>query len=121
LADLEHACLRAWMLGEAVGDERLVNPAHLWWTTRAALSGELQRKHPFRQDPAGHQRYGLLPNDDGEIEFRRFEKDGALTHVDHLKHPLDPPAGPRIGFRGEPDYRTALETLGESLGLETSE
>jgi len=119
LADLEHACLRALMLGDHGDGEQQVNPVHLWWTTRAALTGELQRTDPFRKDPQGRRRYGLLPDDDGAIEFRRFQDDGSTKAVNDLKHDLDPQPGPRISFWGEPDYGAALEALAEALGLET--
>jgi len=118
LADLEHATLRALMLDERFDDERKCPPVDPWWTTRAALSGEMQRTQPFRYDSLGRRRYGLIPNEDGEIEFRRFEREGGTTLVDHLKHDIDLEPGPRISFWGEPDYATALETLADSLGME---
>jgi CRISPR-associated endonuclease/helicase Cas3 len=58
----------------------------------------------------------LLPDEDGKIEFRRYEKDGGLSLVDQLKHDIHLTPGPRIGFWGEPDYASALETLADSLG-----
>ena len=119
LVDLEHASLRALMLGEERDGKRRINPVHAWWNTRVALSGEMQRKQPFRYDPMGRKRYGLLPDEDGEIEFRRFLEDGETQSVGNLKHDIDPKRGPRIGFWDEPDYETALEALAESLGMET--
>ncbi len=121
LVDLEHACLRALMLGEEQEEGHRTTPVHVWWSTRAALSGELQRRFRFRNDPLGRRRYGLLPNDDGDIEFRRFERDDKPTLVDNLKHDIDPEQGPRINFWGEPDYSSALEALADSLGMESLE
>ena len=118
LADLEHARLRALMLGEKLGGMLQENPVHWWWTTRAALSGELQRKQPFRADPQGHRRYAWVPNDDGELEFRRFESGGETTPKNSLIHAVTLQPGPRISFWGEPDYNAALETLAERVDLE---
>ncbi len=105
LADLEHACLRSLMLGERVEGELLFRPTHWWWSTHASLSGELQRKDPFRNDPLGQQRYGLLPKKDNEeeIQFCRFEKEKPPTPVESLLHSVSLQQGPRIGFWGEPN------------------
>ena len=119
LADLEHASLRALMLGERFGGELKFPPVDRWWTTRAALSGEMQRKCPFRYDPMGRRRYGLLPDEDGNIELHRFLEDGETKPAGNLKHDIDLDPGPRIDFWGEPDYETALEALAESLGMES--
>jgi CRISPR-associated endonuclease/helicase Cas3 len=108
--------LRALMLGEKQQGELKLNPVQHWWRTPAALSGELQRKTPFRFDPNGRARFVLLPDEDGKIEFRRYEKDGGLSLVDQLKHDIHLTPGPRISFWGEPDYASALETLADSLG-----
>jgi CRISPR-associated endonuclease/helicase Cas3 len=51
LVDLEHARLRDLMLGEPTDGVQQEYPIHLWWNTRVALTGELQRKRPFRADP----------------------------------------------------------------------
>ncbi|MEJ1418532.1 MAG: type I-F CRISPR-associated helicase Cas3f [Candidatus Sedimenticola sp. (ex Thyasira tokunagai)] len=119
LVDLEHAGLRALMLDEEQADGRQITSAQAWWNTPAALSGELQRHKPFRNDPMGRRRYGLLPDEDGNIEFRRFERDDKPTLVNNLRHDITLEQGPRINFWGEPDYETALETLAESLGMDT--
>lgn len=117
LVDLEHARLRALMLGEEQDDGRRITSAQTWWNTPAALSGELQRHKPFRHDPMGRRRYGLLPDEEGNIEFRCFERYDCPTLVDNLKHDITPNRGHRINFWGEPDYASALEVLAESLGM----
>ncbi len=119
LVDLEHACLRVLMLGEKLADGNKMSSVQNWWNTHATLSGEMQRHRPFRRDPLGRRRYGLLPDEDGKIEFRRFEREGGTTLVNHIKHDITPEQGPRISFWGEPDYTAALEDLAESLGLDT--
>ena len=98
-------------------------PVDRWWTTRAHLTGLLQRNQRFRDDPDGRQRYGLLPDADGEIEFRRFERDGSTTGVEALRHPLDlsQEAGPRVSFWGELEFEDALAALAESLGLDNAQ
>ena len=120
LVDLEHARLRALMIGAREGEQLRIAPVHWWWTTRAILSGELQRKQPFRADPQGRQRYGLFPDENDDIRFYRCERDGHLTLVGNLKHDREPNPGPRIRFWGEPDYREALETLADALQMETA-
>ncbi len=120
LADIEHEHLRALMLGSSEGDRLKIKPVSWWWTTRAPLSGELQRKQPFRFDPLGRQMYALLPDEDGLPRFHRFEEEGAPTSVHgNLLHPLSVERGPRLSFWGEPDYLEALENLADALQMET--
>lgn len=121
LVDLEHARLRALMLDEKFPGMKDQTSVQVWCDTRANLSGELQRKQRFRKDPQGRRRYGLLLNEDDEIEFRRFEREGGTTLTNKLKHDIQLESGPRINFWGEPDYEVALEVLAESLGMETAE
>lgn len=118
LADLEHEHLAAILLGAAPGEPRRLEPAHLWWTTQAALTGELQRKHPFRADPDGRQRYALLPNEDGEIQFWRMEPDAPPTLVDNLLDRVEPDQGLRVTFWGAPNFTVALEQLADQMGME---
>ncbi|MBL3589133.1 MAG: type I-F CRISPR-associated helicase Cas3 [gamma proteobacterium endosymbiont of Lamellibrachia anaximandri] len=121
LVDIEHARLRALMLDEKFPDMPSQTSVQAWCNTRANLSGELQRKQRFRKDPQGRRRYGLLPNEDDEIEFCRFEREGGTTLTNKLKHDIQLESGPRINFWGEPDYEVALEVLAESLGMDTAE
>ncbi|GAB3392013.1 type I-F CRISPR-associated helicase Cas3f [Azotobacter armeniacus] len=120
LIDLEHARLQVQMLGQETQGEFLATPADWWWQwqSRAALSGELQRCHPFRDDPQGRQRYGLLPDDDGEIQFYRYEQQAAPTPANSLLQPLGATPGRGMAFWGEPDYQAALEALAKRLDLE---
>lgn len=120
LADLEHARLHDLILGARQGRPQAAPPAHLWWTTRAHLCGELQRRQPFRDDPLGRQRYGLLPDEEGKIGFYRFEKDGKQTPVENLLHPIELQLGPRMSSWGEPDYEEALNTLADTLQQEVA-
>lgn len=119
LVDLEHARLRALMIGTDKVERLKTIPVHWWWTTHAGLSGELQRKQPFRDDPLGRQRYGLFPDGDGVPQFMRFEDDGVLTPVNNLLHPVSLEPGPRVSFWGVTDYFEALEALADALQMET--
>ncbi|MFZ2854372.1 MAG: type I-F CRISPR-associated helicase Cas3, partial [Rhodocyclaceae bacterium] len=121
LVDLEHARLRDLMQEALPGNTPLSLTVPLWWTTGAHQSGYLQRRTPFRQDNLGRQRYGLLPDEGGEIGFYRFGEDGKPVAVDNLLHrtPLAP--GPGISLWGEPDYPVALATLAESRDIELRE
>jgi len=122
LVDLEHAVLRACLLSDETFP-KLTTPVDRWWTTRAHLTGLLQHNQRFRDDPEGRQRYGLLPDADGEIRFHRFERDGATTGVEALRHPinLEQGAGSCVTFWGEPEYEDALAALAESLGLDSAQ
>lgn len=120
LADLEHSRLRDLMLGTENG-RQTAPPAHLWWTTAAHLSGELQRRQPFRHDPLGRQRFGLLLDEDDEIGFYRFEPDGRRTPVANLLHSIQLEPGAGITPWGEPSYLEALNSLAEALQLEASD
>ncbi|WP_374328320.1 type I-F CRISPR-associated helicase Cas3f [Azonexus sp.] len=121
LVDLEHARLRELMQAPSSGQTPLSLPVPLWWTTGAHLSGYLQRRDPFRQDKLGRQRYGLLPDEDGEIGFYRFGDDGKPVAVDNLLHRIALEPGPGLGFWGEPDYPAALASLAERLDMELRE
>lgn len=116
LADLEHASLRALMLGETSDGVRQVNPVDLWWTTRAALSGQLQRHAPFRYDPLGRQRFLLLPDED-DIPFQRVLPTGDMKRTPLTWIDLDTP-GPRIGFWGVSNYDVELDALAERLDMD---
>ena len=121
LVDLEHARLRELMQVSASDRTPLSLPVPLWWTTGAHLSGYMQRRDPFRQDKLGRQRYGLLPDEDGEIGFYRFGDDGKPVAVDHLLHRISLEPGPGFSFWGEPDYPAALASLAERLDMEVRE
>lgn len=118
LADLEHARLRNTMLGADVGEAQAGVAAPWWWRTRAHLTGELQRRSPFRADPRGRRRYALLPNEDGEVDFYRFEKDGALTPLGNRWQRIAINPGPSLSLWGEPNYLEALKRLAESLDMD---
>lgn len=123
LVDLEHARLRNLMQGAAQGQRQQEAPAPLWWQTSAHLSGYLQKKQPFRDDPMGRQRYALLPDEDGEIGFYRIEAgpSGGITTVDHLLHPISITPAPDISLWGAPDYASALNRLAEQMHLDPSD
>ncbi len=118
LVDLEHARLRELMQAPPSGQTPHSLPVPLWWMTGAHLSGYLQRRDPFRLDKLGRQRYGLLPDEDGEIGFCRFGDDGKPVAVDNLLHRISLEPGPGLGFWGEPDYQAALVSLAERLDME---
>jgi CRISPR-associated endonuclease/helicase Cas3 len=65
LADLEHDRLTDLMLGAQPGYRQRDTPVHWWWSTRAHLTGALQARKPFRDDPLGHCTYIFLPDEDG--------------------------------------------------------
>lgn len=118
LVDLEHARLRNLMQGARPGEKQLSVPVVHWWQSPVNLTGELQRRDPFRWDGQGRQRYGLLPDEDERIGFYRFGDDGRPVAVDHLLHPLDVECGPGVSLWSEADYAAALGDLAERRELE---
>lgn len=122
LVDLEHVRLRALLLGAPAGKERRrVPPAHWWWTTQASLTGELQRRQPFRDDPQGRQRYVLLPREDEEAgqDFYRIERDGNATPVtDSLMHELEVESAAGISTWGTGNFSELLDVLATELGFD---
>lgn len=123
LVDLEHARLADLMLGAKAGEMQQQVPVKWWWSTRAHLSGVLQARTRFRDDPQGHQSYYFRPDEDcTETEFYRLEKTGKETLVkrDRLQRIRDADlfTGRRIDPWGAPDYLTTLPILAEAQGLE---
>lgn len=121
LVDLEHTCLRDLMLEKPEGEQLINKPVYWWWQTQANLSGYLQWKQPFRNDPQGRQRYALLLNDDEEIQFCKINPGEKPIAVNNLKHDLKFDAGQGISFWGEPDYEAGLNDLAERLLIDASE
>ena len=118
LVDLEHAVLRDLMLPKAEGEGQAKKAAHWWWATRAHLSGYLQKKQRFRNDPSGRQRYVLMYNDDEEIKFYKLAPGYAPIDSDNLRHSVTLEQGPGISSWCEPDYETALSDLAEGFGMD---
>lgn len=121
LVDLEHARLRNLMQGVQSSEKQLSVPVWRWWQSPVHLTGELQRRDPFRKDQLGRQRYGLLPDEDGNIGFYRFGDDGQPVAVDHLFHSVAVEPGPGLSLWGEPDYAAAVADLAERRSIELRE
>lgn len=123
LVDLEHECLHALLFGERTGEELRVAPTHWWWTTQAALTGELQRRQPFRDDPRGRQLYMFLPREDEEgLDFCRIERDGAAIRVtDSHLHELALENAVGIETWSAGDFAELLELLATELELDPAD
>jgi CRISPR-associated endonuclease/helicase Cas3 len=115
LVDLEHAALHDLMLGADAGEEQVRLPVIWWWQTRAHLSGYLQNKQRFRQDPQGHQRYALLLDEDEQPHFHILMQDGTTVPQGNLLHDAYVESGPRISFWGAAGYLETLNELAESF------
>jgi len=117
LADLEHARLRDLLLGAEPGQIQVDPCVRDWWLTRAHLSGELQRRRPFRHDPQGRLSYALLPDDDGRISLYRLGDRGELIDVGlsarGLAREIALDCGPRIQPWAVPRYLEALSTIAD--------
>jgi CRISPR-associated endonuclease/helicase Cas3 len=122
LVDLEHERLKDLMLGADPDRAQRAQPVHHWWTTRAHLSGELQRLTPFRADPLGRLHYALLPDDDGELSFFLLDDGGGTTDLGlSLRgeaREIAFTAGPRIGPWAVPRYLDELHELADHKGLD---
>ncbi|CAD5106714.1 type I-F CRISPR-associated helicase Cas3f [Zestomonas carbonaria] len=116
LVDLEHARLRALMLGEGNAATRFGVPH--WWQTLAPLSGILQIEQRFRKSSL-QQTYSLLPAVDDEeyLLFHRDNGDGEWTAVGNLLGELSLALGPRVQSWGAGDYLDELAILAERFDL----
>ena len=124
LADLEHVRLRDLMLGADAGQVQVDDPVHRWWTTRAYLSGHLQRRKPFRHDPQGRSHYALLPDENDAIGFYQLPDKGNPVLSGHLWREIsesDLPKGPRIEAWAVPCYGDELQTLAENKQMDLRE
>ena len=122
LVDLEHSQIRKALLGD---DNKSKLPAHYWWSTRAHLSGELQRKQPFRRDDQGSADYCLhYDQEEEEISLMRIERDGTSTNCDHLMHPVELLAEDTVegmSYLLDEDYLVELERLAGEMDMEVEE
>ena len=121
LADLEHTRLRDLLLGADPGQMQKQKPVDRWWTTRAHLSGALQRFDPFRNDSLGRSHYALLPDEDERIDFYHLPDRNLPVSVGNLWREMvesDLPKGPGIGAWAVPRYLDALQELADALGME---
>jgi len=116
LVDLEHARLRAELLGE--GASKTAYTAPLWWQSPASLTGLLQKAQPFRQRQPQLD-YALLPDLDDEppLTFQRDEEDGTWRPVNNLKTDLHLELGARVHSWGHAGYEAELHALAERQGL----
>lgn len=116
LVDLEHARLRAELLGE--GASTTAYTATLWWQSPAALTGLLQKAQPFRKRQPQLD-YALLPDLDDEpfFTFQRDEEDGTWRPVGNLLTDLHLSLGARVHSWGHAGYEAELHALAERQGL----
>lgn len=133
LVDLEHARIAVAMLPrarlpvaiapreEAMGRDEA---AWSWQHARAALTGVLSQKQPFREDTQPKRSLVFLPEDDEEsLVLHRVEDDpkqrgrNLYVRIDELHHREPVALGPRIGSWGDFDVRTLLVAQAEQLGL----
>ncbi len=121
LVDFEHHVTRNYVLGSDSEDFSAI-PASHWWRSQANLSGQLQRKQPFRYDPQGRQRYWFKRLDDGQekANWNFITRDDYWHEIEvlQLRVPRTIEDNPKISFWGTPDLQEAIDDLGEKLKLE---
>lgn len=115
LADLEHARLQALMLGQ---ENFFEVPVNIWWESQAILAGEWQRATPFRDDPLGRERFGLLLDEYEEAVCfydlagdQPKKNDGLFKRIEFIQ-------GERISPFIESDYLRMVNTLAERLSID---
>ena len=118
LADLEHARLQALMLGQDNVFDVPVNPVNIWWESQAILAGEWQRETPFRNDPLGRLRYGLMLDEYEEaVCFYDLEGDEP-KRTDGLFKRIELRQGERIHPFIETDYLAMVDSLAERMSVD---
>ena len=121
LVDFEHHVTRSYVLGRDADELRII-PASHWWRSQANLSGQLQRKQPFRYDPQGRQRYWFKRLDDGQekANWNFITRDDYWNEIEvpQLRVPRTIEDNPQISFLGAPNLQEAIDDLGEKLKLE---
>ena len=139
LVDLEHARLRAQMLGErqqaSAGNRRRrgrqstqpLSAASCYLQPGAMLTAMLQRKQPFRAGSAKQDDLVLGIDEENlseqlyRVEFNPGKRQDSHIPVNHLLHRLDLEPAEGILTWGVVDYPEALETLADQLGLSLEE
>jgi len=114
LVDLEHAAIRAKLLGDRTSPTRFT--AQHWWTTKAPLSGMLQMAQPFRKSLGEEREYGILPLDEDAEEFAFFERVEGRWKSGSDKNLLrcaEVTCGSGVRHWGPADYRSELVRLAE--------
>ncbi len=121
LVDFEHHVTRNYVLGSDSEGLNVI-PASHWWRSQANLSGQLQRKQPFRYDPKGKQRYWFKRLDDGQEKanwnFITRDDYWQVREMPQLRVPRNLEENPRISFWGTLDLQESIDDLGEKLKLE---
>lgn len=119
LADLEHARIRELMLGDIESNGKSVS---VWWSTQAAFTAEWQRVTPFRYDPLGRQRFGLLFKEQDESDIPSFyDLEGdAPKKNDGLFQRLQLEMGQNINALISADYASIVDSAADQLSMERS-
>jgi len=119
LVDLEHQRLRRLMLSEGAGSTELTVPA--WWTSRAHLSGEMQRSMKFRKG-SNEETYALVSGEDDVAPvFSSYSDNGTWIRQANLLTPMELSLGPRISKWGVGTYQQELADLAGETNRDVSE
>lgn len=116
LVDLEHAAVREILLGE----RPMKLKAQDWWTTKAPLSGILQKAFRFRKSSGEDAEYGLLPIDEDAEEVTLFERvEGRWgPQLGNLYREVSLPMGSGVLPWGPSDYGAELLALSDRTGMD---
>ncbi|KIX15505.1 type I-F CRISPR-associated helicase Cas3f [Dethiosulfatarculus sandiegensis] len=116
LADLEHEHIKAVMVRDP--EKRLLTVNH-WWSTRAHLSGEMQRAKPFRYDPFPRVPYAIIPDADTEEPgFCELLRDGGINRVNNLFHEAELTLAPNVSLWNSYDFMDLLPDMAEETQMD---
>ncbi len=123
LVDLEHFQTRNTIVSRQVALDDESNGADRWWTTRANLSGYLQKTKKFRAGEKNERYRCVLEDEDSEINFTGFNDKGEETDCNHLfrDEGLELEHSTSVRFWQGLDFKDAAVSLAESLDMDIEE
>lgn len=84
LVDMEHFQIRKTMASTEISDDDESLGADRWWTTRASLSGCLQKTTRFRAGERNNRYSCVLEDEYDELKFIGFSDDGEEKDSDYI-------------------------------------
>lgn len=123
LVDLEHFQTRNTIVTRQVAEDDESDGADRWWTTRANLSGYLQKTKKFRAGEKNNRYCAVLEDEDSEISFTGFNDKGEEINCNYLfkDSKLDFENSESIHFWQGLNFKETATALAESLDMDIEE
>ncbi|CCO24446.1 type I-F CRISPR-associated helicase Cas3f [Maridesulfovibrio hydrothermalis] len=123
LVDLEHFQIRNTMVSRELAYDDESDGADRWWTSRANLSGYLQKTKRFRAGEKNSRYCCALEDEYSEPRFTGFNDNGEEIDCNYLfrDEGLDLEHGKSIQFWQGLEFKDAAVALAESLDMEIEE